>query len=211
MDDDFNFDEDSFGDFDQGIDDSAFSGFEEATDSDTSNFDTSNQEDGELDNKSIIKTSIIMIAVGIVVITIGFMAMRLLQKKITSKANEPVQQTQTVEKQPNVNSEVRQSVIKETSDWKEFTSKNTKVVFNEEYIDCIFTITNVKNYVKVISSESNLVMKTVVTGNISGFNGTYELEIPYSKGSQLLIGNTFSVKVELGKYDDKVVVGEIKY
>ena len=45
----------------------------------------------------------------------------------------------------------------------------------------------------------------------SWFTGTYTLEIPYSKGTKLHIGDSFKVKVQIGEYKGKTVVDGIKY
>lgn len=241
MSDSFKFDDDDdFGGFDSGIDDSAFDDFgsiEESNEGGFDNFENTNQSNNSdnvpSDKRAVLKPAIIAIVIGIVVVIGAFVVMKLISSKATTSANNQatkqtevvqenkVQDTKKVQETTNketsngnnidetINKNVSQKA-QDTSGWKSFAS-NSKISFNEEYVDCIFTVTNIKNYVKVIDSENNLMMKTVVTGNLSGFTGTYELELPYNKGSQLLAGNNFNVKVQLGKYDDKVVVGEIKY
>ena len=75
----------------------------------------------------------------------------------------------------------------------------------------MFTVTNIKNYVKVIDSESNLMIKTILKGSLSGFLGMYELEVPYNKGKLLNLGTSFKVKVQVGTYKDRVIIGDIEY
>lgn len=94
--------------------------------------------------------------------------------------------------------------------WMEVTD-NENVVFEQEYAERIFTITTVKHYARTVDSANNLVIKTTLTGSLSGLPGTYIIEVPYSKGVKLKTGNSFTVNVMMGTYNDKIVVGDITY
>lgn len=94
--------------------------------------------------------------------------------------------------------------------WMEVTDSEN-VVFEESYAERIFTITTVKHYARTVDSANNLVMKTTLTGSLSGLPGTYIIEVPYSKGVKLRTGNSFTVNVLMGTYNDKIVVGDITY
>ena len=75
-----------------------------------------------------------------------------------------------------------------------------------------FSVTAIKHYVKVIDNSNNIELKTVLYGALAGFTGTYELEIPYSKGSKLNIGDYFTVSVQIGSMPNgKTIIGDIKY
>lgn len=225
-----NFDFDNLDDFDSGISESDFGGTDNQS-NDFGGFDsTTNQvENTQGDKKAVMKTAIIAIIIGLVIIASAFMVMRVIQGKAKQaspgasgdnknipKVTENVNNGNAVgnnnnEAVNNASSQNQnQQVVEDTSGWKAFTTADN-INFNTEYVDSIFTVTNIKNYVKIVDSESNLIVKTILTGSLSGFIGTYELELPYSKGSQLLAGNSFKVKVQLGKFNNKVVVGEIKY
>lgn len=264
--DDFGFD-DSFGDsFDDSFGDS-FENSDDTLDSDDSYNDDTSQDGGFLggfnnsnsnngsdieDKKSIIKTSIIVIVVGIL-IAIGTFAIMNVIKNKTNPENKPVvneeiktdtennvykdNQTgysnsvevsnenkhdiqgdnQEVTKDKDIDDNDKPTELKPAIDetvnsdggWVEIKSYED-ISFNGGYIDSVFTITNIKHYVKVIDSENNIVVKTLLRGNLSGFTGTYELEVSYKDGNQLSIGNRINVMVQLGSYKGKVVVGEIK-
>ena len=215
MADNFGFDE--FDGFESGID---TSGLDESIVTESDSFGGFENANGPIDNtggdkRGVIKTAAIAIAVSAVIIVGAFVVMRLVQDKVKepSVVNKAVgqveQSTKTVEETPT-QVEKTPTVVQNTLVWKEFSSSD-KINFTEEYVDSIFTVVNMKNYVKIVDIESNLMVKTVVSGSLSGFIGTYELILPYNKASHLLTGNSFNVRVQLGKFNDKVVVGEIKY
>lgn len=74
-----------------------------------------------------------------------------------------------------------------------------------------FTITSIEHKARAVDTNNNLVVITTLQGSISGLSGTYELDIPYNKGVELVVGNSFTVHVQLGTYNGKTVVGEIQY
>lgn len=97
-----------------------------------------------------------------------------------------------------------------SNDWIEITSEES-VVFNDEYYEMTFTITEIKHLTRLVDTNKNLVVKTRLRGSISGLSGTYELDVPYNKGVKLVVGNNFTVHVQLGTFNSKTVVGEIRY
>lgn len=94
--------------------------------------------------------------------------------------------------------------------WTVITNKED-VQFNKEYSDMTFTITSIEHRARSVDTNNNLVVITNIQGSISGLSGTYELNIPYDKGVKLVVGSSFTVHVQLGTYNGKTVVGEIKY
>ena len=55
-------------------------------------------------------------------------------------------------------------------------------------------------------------VKSVLTGALSGLSGTYEIEVPYTVASKVNPGDFFDVTVEMGTDTrGKTVVGEILY
>ena len=224
---DFGFDE--LGGFESGIstddiDNSSTTesnGFGDFGDFGNTGTQPSNTGSASGDKKSVIKTASIAIGVSVVIIISAFAVMSMMQHSAAKPSSSTTAVKQASVSNQNItgnspvvlnNSPVVTAPVSvaSTSNWKEFSS-SSRINFNANYIDSIFTVVSVKNYVEVVDNENNLMVKTIVSGSLSGFIGTYELELPYSKGSQLLTGNNFSVKVQLGKYDDKVVVGEVKY
>lgn len=218
--DDFKFD--NLDDFDTVDGDEYFDDFGQDEHNELDNFEKPDNTiiDQAEDKKEVVKTALIAVAIGLTIILIAFVIMRVIQARANEIADEPKNNTVTIEddKEPVKNTGEDKSrndityggtKIGDQGDWTTFTT-DTDVVFNDEYINSIFTVVSIKNYVKIIDSE-RLMLKTVATGNLSGLLGTYELELPFDKGNKLVTGNYFDVKVQLGNYNGKVLVGEIKY
>lgn len=168
------------------------------------------------DKQEVTKVSIIIVVIGLAVIIVAFMIMRALSNKAVgvkkeynnkNTVNDVYNNSKTGE---NIGSGRIKDNINESS-WVEFSTTDGEIRFDEEYVDCIFTIIDIRHFVKVVDNEGGLALKSILSGNLSGFMGIYELNIPYSKGVQLKRGNKFEVVVELGEYGNKVVVGEINY
>ena len=118
--------------------------------------------------------------------------------------------TQQVVQQPTVPQQSTTVVVGDTFNWTEIED-DAQIVYNDSYSELTFTITGIKHYARSVDVNNNLVVKTTLTGSISGLSGTYSLDIPYSKGTKLVVGNQFTVQVLLGQYNDKIVVCDIVY
>lgn len=94
-----------------------------------------------------------------------------------------------------------------TGGWTEFADKLDG--FDRE-VEGTFSVTKVTSYASVAES-SEIQLKTVAKGSISGLDGTYEIELPYEKGCQLLTGDKFSVKCRVKEVKGKLLVGSISY
>lgn len=147
------------------------------------------------------KQSLIIIGIGVVVIVLALIIGRILLA--------PKESTKPIESQPgNVTTEVEKP--SNLGGWQEFNGENS-IEFSETLVNSIFTVTGIKHYVQSVDIHGNIAVKSILTGTLSGYVGTYELEIPYSKGSRLVLGSSFDVKVEVGEFDGRIVVGEIRY
>lgn len=151
---------------------------------------------------AILKQAIIIAIIGIIIMTLTFGIV----KWLTGSKNEP---RENVVNPPSQTDNIPQNNA-QTNSWSQFSAADN-LTFNENYVDSVFTVTSINHYVKVVDSEKNLMVKTVLTGTLSGFVGTYEIEVPYSKGSLLSIENYFNVEVQIGNFNGKKVVGEIRY
>jgi hypothetical protein len=85
------------------------------------------------------------------------------------------------------------------------------VTFQSEYIDIQFYVTDINHYVKEVEGSNNIVLKSTLTGSLSGYPGTYTLDIPYDKGIRLSVGTSFDVQVQVGECQGRTVIGEILY
>ena len=197
------------------------------------NFDNQNQyQDMLAEQKNTKKQSIIFIIVGVVVLLIVLVVAGIFNNK--QKNNNDTysnNSSQVVKQDANVNvddimsggnnnkhkqnqSTGQQSVItNKVNDGFTWTiiTDNEQVQFNSDYSDMTFTITGIEHKARAVDTNNNLVVITTLHGSISGLSGTYELDVPYNKGVKLVVGNSFTVHVQLGTYNGKTVVGEIQY
>ena len=113
--------------------------------------------------------------------------------------------------QPSTNTQTTvTNVVQDEFVWSTITDSE-QVTFNNEYTDMVFTVTGIEHRARAVDANNNLLVKTTLTGSVSGLSGTYQLDVPYNKGIKLVVGNSFNVHVQLGSYNGKTVVGEIKY
>lgn len=159
-------------------------------------FETTNDDVKEDDKNGILKTSVVIIVVGALLIFGAFILMRVL------RGNDGNSKSIT-------DAPVVERTVTNTG-WSRFTPDN-KLAFEAELVESIFSVVEVRNYVKVTETGNNLKVKSVVTGNLTGFTGTYELELGLDKGMLLLPGNSFRVNVQVGSYNGRKVVGKIFY
>ena len=206
--DNLNFDGDDFGSDDFGSDD-----FGAMQDGQQNEFDNSlnNMQDGTTEEKKALsKNSIILIAVGVVIVIIVIIVASRLGKK-SHDANEIMSSGRT-NTQPANNSQPTVNITTSTDNgfvWSDITASED-VEFGQN-VDLVFTVTNIRHRARAVDTNNNLVIKTTLQGSLSGMSGTYELDIPYDKGVKLVVGDSFTVHVQLGTYKGKTVVGEISY
>ena len=198
---------------------------------DLDNFDTSDDESDDFDGlsnteladkKATKKVSFIAIICGVVLIVAVFLLVGFINK-LSNKPKENTNKDNTsISEQVNQNNKSEQSNNGQVNypstqnqnqsnkqDWITFSSADG-LTFSDEYVDSTFSVTSIKHYVKVVDGD-NLMVKTVLTGALSGFTGTYEIEVPFSKGSLLSVGKSFAVSVQIGTNSSgKTVIGEIK-
>lgn len=163
----------------------------------------------ELDSrKSILKTAFISIGVGAVIILVALFIFARVGKGPTEPKSTPTQrpvQTQTPSNQ----------VVEPPS---QATSYNNWVEFRSEYdtdfstvISSTFTVTNIQNFACVVNENNDKIVKSIITGNISGLIGTYEAEIPYDIGRHITLGTTVKCEYSLWAQDGVKVIGGIKF
>lgn len=195
-----------------------------------------NTDDASSGKKATRKTSMTAIICGVVVIILAVVIVgifsKLSDKKVEANNNkntvdETGNQVENVVEQPQKvdlggkntstsQSDSKQNTSSETktdsnNGWIEFSTDDS-ITFKDERVALTFTITKVSNYVKIVDSNSNLMVKSVLTGALSGLSGTYEIEVPYSIASKVNPGDFFDVTVEIGTDTrGKTVVGEILY
>lgn len=157
------------------------------------------------DKMAVIKTAGVVIIIGAIIVLLVISVMRLFGGKGKDKpSNTPSQNTQQIENNRPVSNSTT------SNGWTEFAATD-EITFSKVFVDQVFTITDIKHIAKVVDGDNNLEVKTVLIGSISGYTGTYELEVPYSLGCLLKKQNHFGVKVQVGEFNGKSVIGEILY
>ena len=186
---------------DFGLDGSSNESSLELDDSfDTFNSDYENKLDSNNDKNKIIKTSVIAIGVGLLIILVAFGLTRVNPSKKTKTPNKKISS--------NTNTAVSNLSTKE-SGWVQF-ALDEPIVF-ETVIKSSFTVTSIKHFARVSNDNNDKQVKSIVTGNISGLVGTYELEIPFDKAQYLSIGSVFEVSYKIIEMNGYAVVSGVEY
>lgn len=184
--------------------------FGDSDESEESDFD----EDGvsQSNTNDVKKIAIKAIICGVLLIVIVFGVMNLITRFTGDKSeNTPSSNVSTVE--PNNTGNNQNNIVSKPgkSDWVQFNSGN-EITFKDDYISSTFTVTSYSHYLKVVDSNSNLQVKTILVGALAGYQGTYELEVPYNIGKNVEVGMSFDVSLRIGETKDgNSVVGEIVY
>lgn len=218
---DYEDEDDVFGGYDMsgidGMDDSSTSHQEEQL----SGFEL--DTDDENSNKKIDwKRSGTLAGIGAVVIISMLLVARFtgLSRRVT-KSNQSQQNSTQVSVDTKTN-ESQQTIQETVSEITPSTEQSTISVPNNPLwteiqadknvelgkdIDGVFTVTGIKHLARSVGRET--IVKTVVTGAISGLGSTFELELPYTLGRYIELGNSFGVSYKLGEINGNILVSDI--
>lgn len=218
---DYGDEDDVFGGYDMsgidGMDDSSNSYQEEQL----SGFELDTED--ESSNKKIDwKRSGTLAGIGAVVIISMLLVARFtgLSRRVT-KSNQ-VQQNSTQVSVDTKTNESQQTIQETVSEITPSTEQSTISVPNNPLwteiqadknvelgkdIDGVFTVTGIKHLARSVGRET--IVKTVVTGAISGLGSTFELELPYTLGRYIELGNSFGVSYKLGEINGNILVSDI--
>ena len=185
-------------------------------------------------HKGFNKTAVIAIIVGIIGVILVIIIAGAVSKKQNSNSNNNNNQNNSVSTSANRDGQNVDDVMggdkdnrtPQTSskpatqqsnsgsslknDWVQIGG-NENVVFEPEYKDMVFMVTEITHYAQTVDVKGDLAIKTTLKGSLSGLAGTYTLDVPYSKGTKLVVGDEFKVRVLFGTYSGKVVIGDIAY
>lgn len=203
-------------DIDTGIDmsylDDANMNFDEAFgDNETTDNKIDNTQGNEIEGaKSAKKTAIILGIIGFVVIVIALFIASLVGNS-NNKKEASVEETKAeiTAHSAYTSKENIPAKLHHNEGWIEFKA-NGDVVIDVE-IDSDFTVTSIRHFAKVVNENNDKIVKSIVTGNISGLVGTYEVEIPYEKAIKLKVGSVFKITYKCNADNDSKIIGEIKY
>jgi hypothetical protein len=218
---DYEDEDDVFGGYDtsgiDGMDDSSDSYQEEQL----SGFELDTED--ESSNKKIDwKRSGTLAGIGAVVIISMLLVARFtgLSRRVT-KSNQSQQNSTQVSVDTKTN-ESQQTIQETVSEITPSTEQSTISVPNNPLwteiqadknvelgkdIDGVFTVTGIKHLARSVGRET--IVKTVVTGAISGLGSTFELELPYTLGRYIELGNSFGVSYKLGEINGNILVSDI--
>ena len=235
---DFDFGTDGFDAVDGGIDqdsglDNIFDDMQPSFDSQPGQFDN-NQFDGGGNNgagtvkksNGTVKLAIITCAICFILLIVIFVIWSNLGKEKTTDTNntgggtvveqvEPeVQKTETAEnKQTQENVQTPAPVVNNNSAssadaWVEVDLNTVGVI--SQPIPGYFTVTDVKTYAKLKGNENGNYLKSILYGNITGLQGTYELVIPTASASKVSIGDVISIEYSTVNIGDKKILVDIR-
>lgn len=212
MDNGWDFDDDLSGGYGNPVQQSSN---QQQVENDFGEFDTGNNEtsltqtaDGN-SRFSVKKTSIIIIAAGVVMLLILLLVIRGMGSNKNKQVNTNNNASEVLSS--NQVSVPQNPILSGQSSWMEI-SDSEDIKFSDTYMPLTFSITEVHHYAKKSSQDGKeLKVKTTLVGALSGLTGTYEIDVPYSKGVKVHSGMQISVQVKLGDYNGTRVVEEIIY
>ena len=137
-------------------------------------------------------------------------------KKDSSSNNSNSADVNTEQQIKTIERTIEKTVEVQTdSGWREFNAGAENIVWEQNKLDTTFTITQVKHYVKLLNigtNSSDCMVKTVLKGVVSGYSGTYEMEIPYDLGMYVEEGSIIDVSIQIGHdQNNNLIVGGIEY
>lgn len=183
----------------------------------------------ELDVGNPIKIAIIAVILGFILILIVAIIVRFSSKstkegvnnkdvRITNIKESETEQSNLMQQnintkndsiQGSTNTDGNVNTIVEYNSWIEFNSSKSLNFNNIK--DSDFTVTEINNFVK-LTNENTSVIKSVISGNISGLSGTYEIELPYYKASKLNINDIINITYTYAQDENnKIIIGEIQF
>lgn len=224
---------DGFGfDFDGGGSSSSSGSFSDSDSGDPSDtfsvddiqFDPNASPDDSDGKKSVVKTGVIIVVAGLTLMLVS----ALLYTRVFNKSeaedsvNQHSESRQETQKNPSTSNKSN-SQSGQTSNNQQSSSQGTKqssdgwseigadeqISFNDGAVELTFTVTNVKSYARVIG-ENSIEVKTVLTGSLSGLEGTYQVEVPYTYSGYVTVGSVLKAQVRIGNFNGRNVVNDIE-
>lgn len=180
-------------------------------------------EVGELDSGATQKRQIkkfaiigcILIACGLIVIGVASsLVHRARTESAKLKGDTQGQIERRVDKQMESNKapehpESQQSVgdgeVRGKAVWNEVNVSNLKLTEN----DGILTVVDIVNLISLDGENELAQLKSIIRGNIAGYEGVYEVEVSYDIASQLSKGTYFKIKYYTTTVNDKLIVVSI--
>lgn len=201
---DGDFGEDMFG-FDEGFQD-----FQDVPSIEVGQFgekaESKGASGGAVGSKEVFKTACISIALGFTIIVISLFAIRAFKGRQPDKPIEQVEEKGYIQEFRDT---VVGSIKQDSSKWVEFSASQD--ITMDIPIKSNFTVIKIKHMAMQVNDDRDMMIKSVVSGNISGLVGYFEIEMAYDKAKYLKAGDLFNIEYTLGEMGDTRLIGDIKY
>lgn len=189
------------------------------------------------DKNGAVKVAIIAVVIGVILVVACFGVSTML-KKNKNKTTEVVQNTSTtVSVQNNTDvaksistkkstaSKVKQEAVEENKD-KVISIGNNDTQNNVsdtwiEYEDSgdlefsrvtsEFTVISINYYAKILNDNNDKIIRCTAKGNISGLDGTFEVDIPYNKAHLIKRGTRLKISYAYQNRKNSLIVNEINF
>lgn len=173
---------------------------------DDEQFNNVENTDEEDDGQNLKRNAIIVAVICIILIIAAIFIWRFASSHSDSRKVE--QEDENVEQViENNNNTTAVNTATSSNDWVEISGEEEVENITEQQV--MFTVTGIRHLAKKNGNEMQL--KTELTGYLSGYSGTYILDVPYSKGKQLNSGMSFNVSISVGSYNNSIIVEEVYY
>lgn len=170
-------------------------------------------------NTNTIKTSILLFALGFIIIIVGIKFGKVWLKnsndKIKNGEDSPLIQIVedgVVPKEEKTKEEITDPnpIVIEPIDksWKEL--KNLPIMSDEQNYQGYFLVIDKKMYIKP-SLDNNYELRCALVGTLDGISGEYEIEVPFNSFTKVNNGNAFLVKYSTNIYNGTTIVYGIEY
>lgn len=213
-------------DFDFSSDDLEFVDSNDSLEDGYSSFESSNIE--QIDNVELSDTSstnkrVVIFAsiIGFGLILVGLGGSNMLSN-IKNKLDSRKEVVQTIDKEVVQKEEISNSQIsindvtndynsniikREENGWVECTISD--YVSPNEPIQSIFTVSDIRTFFKKENVNDTPSIKYILKGNISGLVGIFEIEVGYSIGSRLTLGQQLNILYSTIVINNQNIVSEL--
>lgn len=131
------------------------------------------------------------------------------EQVVTDNKNSTAQGSEQKQKNvPTVASAIPNNTVEKVDAWVEIDLSTIGTI--SQPIPGYFTVTEVKTYAKLKGNEKGNYLKSILYGNITGLQGTYELVIPTESASKVSIGDVISVEYSTVNIGSEKILVDIR-
>ena len=131
------------------------------------------------------------------------------EQVVTDNKNSTTQGSeQKQENVPTVAPVIPNNTVEKADAWVEIDLSTVGTI--SQPIPGYFTVTEVKTYAKLKGNENGNYLKSILYGNITSLQGTYELVIPTESASKVSVGDVISIEYSTVNIGDKKILVDIR-